>query len=82
MAEQSKVSTGRVILAFILDFVLAFVVLGYGIAMLTGGTTEGGFELNGGPALIFFALLIAYFVGMGRYGGGTIFQRLLGTKRK
>ena len=77
---ERKVGQGRIILAFILDLITSFLVLGYIIAKLTGNTTEGGFQLNGAPALVLFALVIAYFVVLGRYGGGTIWQRILKTK--
>ena len=46
--------------------------------MLTGDTTAGGFELNGGPALLLFVLVIAYFVVMNKWLGGTLFKRLFG----
>jgi len=81
MAEEKKVSSGRIILAFVLDLITSFALLGYIIAKFTGNTTEGGFELNGTPALVLFALVIFYFVLLGRYGGGTIWQRILKTKR-
>jgi uncharacterized RDD family membrane protein YckC len=77
---ERKVGQGRIILAFVLDLITSFLVVGYIIAKITGNTTDGGFQLNGGPALLLFALVIAYFVGMGRYGGGTIWQRILKTK--
>jgi len=82
MSDTSdQVPSWKIILAFVLDLVTAFFVLGYLVALLTGGTTEGGFELNGGPAILLFALVIAYFVGMGKYGGGTLWQRILGARR-
>lgn len=81
MAESKQVASWRIILAFFLDLVTAFFLIGYVIAVLTGGTNAGGFQLNGGPAILFFVLIIAYFIGMGRYGGGTIWQRILKTKR-
>jgi uncharacterized RDD family membrane protein YckC len=70
-------STWRRILAFILDLITAFVVLGYIIAAVTGGTTEGGFQLNGWPALLLFAVVIAYFVVFNRFLGGTIWKYIL-----
>ena len=70
-------STWRRVLAFILDLITAFAVLGYIIAALTGGTTEGGFQLNGWPALLLFALVIAYFVVFNRFLGGTIWKYIL-----
>ncbi len=80
MSSQKSVSHLRIVFAAILDFFTAFFIGGYVVAMLTGNTTEKGFQLNGAPALILFALVIGYFVA-GKYFGGTIWQRILGTKK-
>ncbi len=72
----------RRILAAILDFALAFGGGGYAIASLTGDTTANGFELNGMPALILFAGVIAYFLIFNKFLGGTIFRHLLGATRR
>ncbi len=74
MADE-KPGTWRVVLAAILDFLLVFLVGGYVIGLLTGDTTEGGFDLNGLPALALFALVVLYFWGMNRMGG-TVFMRV------
>ena len=66
----------RVILAAILDFVTAFAVLGYLVAKATGNTTQGGFQLDGAPALVLFALIVAYFF-VGNRLGGTLWRRIL-----
>jgi len=47
-------------------------------AKLTRGTTQGCFELSGMPAII---VIIAYFWLGSRYAGGTLWQRILGTRR-
>lgn len=73
-----KRSGFKVVVAFILDLVGSFSLFGYGIASFTGDTTEGGFQLEGTPALILFGLVIAYMVGMPRLGG-RLFQRLFGV---
>ncbi|QGX97698.1 hypothetical protein EI983_05140 [Roseovarius faecimaris] len=75
MTEPPKPSLWRVIPAFILDLFSSFFVFGYLIALVTGDTTEGGFELNGAPAIVLFALVIAYMVLMPRYGG-RLWQRI------
>jgi hypothetical protein len=80
MSDRPRASIGRRIGAGILDFITVFFGGGYLIAMLTGDTTEGGFALSGFPAIVLFALVTAYFVA-GRYYGGTIWQRILGTRR-
>lgn len=74
-------STCRIILAFILDFFTAFFVFGYLVASLTGGVTEDGFKLQGMPAFISFALMVAYFVVFNRFLGGTIWKRILKANR-
>ena len=85
MADAQQKPTGpatwRIVLAATLDFLTAFFVLGYLVATLFGGRTEGGFQLNGIPALIFFALIVAYFVLFNKFLGGTIWKRILGARR-
>lgn len=70
----------RKVVAFILDFVMAFLVFGYLVALATGNTKDGGFDLEGEVAGIAIALIVAYFV-VGAKLGGTIWQRILGTAR-
>lgn len=62
--------------AAILDFFTVFTIGGIVVGKLTGGMTDEGFKLEGVPALILFALIIAYFV-IGRKTGGTLWQRIL-----
>lgn len=71
----------RKIFAAILDFFTVFFAGGLAIGSLTGGTTDQGFSLEGGPALLLFGLIIAYFV-IGAKIGGTIWQRILNVKKK
>lgn len=79
MSDHPRASIFRRIGAGILDFITVFAGGGYFIAMLTGDTTEGGFNLSGTPAILLFALMIGYFV-LGHYAGGTIWQRIMGTR--
>lgn len=76
-AEKTRPAMWRVIVAAILDFFTAFFVFGYLVAVVTGDTTESGFSLNGLPALVSFALIIAYFWIGRKYLGGTLWQRIL-----
>lgn len=69
-------SMGRRVVAGILDFFTAFVVIGVVIAALTGNLTSNGFRLEGVPAVILFVLVILYFV-VGRRLGGPIWRRWL-----
>jgi uncharacterized membrane protein len=77
---SDRVSTWRIVLAAILDFITVFALGGYVIAKLTGNITENGFQLNGWPAVVLFAVIIAYFV-LARRVGGTLWQRILRARR-
>lgn len=79
--EVKPVGMGRKVIAGILDFITSFGGIGYIIAKITGNTNKGGFELNGMPAIILFGLIAAYFILLPKYAGGTIWQRILGTRR-
>jgi uncharacterized RDD family membrane protein YckC len=68
------------VLAAILDFLSAFIGFGFLVAWLTGGLTPEGFNLTGGPALVLFLLIIAYFVVFNRFLGGTIWRWILGAR--
>ena len=78
MTDNSKPAKWRVVVAFILDLIFSFFVIGYVVALIFGGTTETGFSLSGFPAIVAIGLWIAYMVGMPRIGG-RVFQRLLGA---
>ena len=81
--EANTVSTGkpvptwRKVVAAILDFITVFFAGGYAIGYLTGSLTPDGFALEGGPALLLFVLIVAYFVVFSKYLGGTPWQRML-----
>lgn len=70
--------TWKVVIAAILDFITVFFVGGYIIGYLTGGLTEEGFSLSGLPALLLFAVVVAYFWVLTKYLGGTIWRRIFG----
>ena len=78
--KPSLVAHWRIILAAILDFFTAFIVLGFVIATIFGGRTEGGFHLSGLPVLLLFALIVVYFWAGKRYFGGTVWKRILGVR--
>ena len=79
-AAPKPVATWRKVVAAVLDFFFIFFLAGYAIGKATGNTTEEGFNLHGGPALLLFAIVILYFIVGRRYLGGTVFQRLLGAR--
>ena len=74
-------STWRIVLAAILDFFTAFWIFGFIVASISGGRTEDGFSVQGMPALLVFALIVAYFLVFNRFLGGTIWKRILRVKR-
>ena len=74
-------STWRLVLAAILDFFTVFLIGGYVIASIFGGKTDEGFNLSGMPALLLFAVIIAYFWIFNRFLGGTIWRHILRATR-
>jgi len=78
MSEQSyPAPTWKKIVAAILDFFTVFIAGGMVVAQLTGNMTDGGFSLEGLPALVVFAVIIVYFVVCNKFLGGTLWQRVL-----
>jgi uncharacterized RDD family membrane protein YckC len=73
------VGVGMRAVATIVDLVVLFII-GYVIALATGQTTPGGFSLEGMPALLWFALSIAYYVMLEAQLGGTLGKLLLGLR--
>ena len=69
------------VIASILDFIMVFSVGGSAIAALTGMRTPGGFDLQGWPALLLFAIIVAYFYVGRRIAGGTLWDRFFGIAR-
>jgi hypothetical protein len=69
------------VVASILDFIMAFAVGGYLIGAATGGLQPGGFNLEGWPAVLLFALIVAYFYVGRRVAGGTLWDRFFGIVR-
>jgi len=80
MTKESSPSTFRKVVAAILDFFTVFAIGGYAIANATGNVTDGGFSLNGAPALLLFGLIAAYFYVGYKYAGGTLWQRILSAR--
>jgi uncharacterized RDD family membrane protein YckC len=80
MAENSsheQRGVGIRFVAQVVDLVLLFAV-GYVIAAATGSTTGSGFELEGGPAFLWFGISAAYFVALEGAYGQTVGKRLTG----
>ena len=77
MEDNKQTAHWRIILAAILDFSTAFMVIGLIISRVSGGGTESGFELSGFPVIILFALIFVYFWAGKKYFGRTIWKRVL-----
>ena len=71
----------RRVIAAILDFITVFFVGGFAIAYATGNMTAGGFKLEGSTAIVLFVLIAVYFFVFTRFLGGTLWQRILRTRR-
>jgi hypothetical protein len=73
----------RAVVSFLLDFICAVLVFGFGLAFILGKAAVQGatvrFHFQGWPALLFMLLVIAYFVVFNRFLGGTIWRRALGV---
>jgi DMSO reductase anchor subunit len=78
--NAAPVPTWKKVLAAVLDFLTVFFAGGFLIGTLTQSTTSDGFQLEGLPALVLFALIAVYFVVGSKYLGGTIWQRILRTR--
>ena len=79
--NAERASMWKRVIASILDFFTILIAGGYAIARMTGGLTDNGFNLTGGPAFALFALIIAYFVVGRRFAGGTLWDRIFRIQR-
>jgi uncharacterized RDD family membrane protein YckC len=76
---MEAVGVGRRAVAILIDSILLFIV-GYIIAMLTGRTTEQGFNLTGGPAFLLLFIGLAYYIVMEALFGATLGKKAMGLK--
>ena len=82
MEQNIRAAVWKRGVATFLDLFTAFLSIGWVIGKMTGNITpEGGFQLSGGPALLLFALVGAYFFIGRRFAGGTLWDRVFGIKR-
>jgi hypothetical protein len=80
MDTPDSMPTWLKVIAAILDFLTIFMAAGYVISRLTGQSTDGGFKLKGTPALVLFAVVIAYFWLLPKIAGSTFWQWVLGPR--
>ena len=76
---MEAVGVGRRAVAVIIDGILLMIV-GWALGAVTGNSTATGFNLGGGPALIFFLIAFAYFVVMEKTQGATLGKKLMGLR--
>jgi uncharacterized RDD family membrane protein YckC len=77
--ETNAVGVGLRFVAVLIDSIIFF-ILGYLIAALTGGTTAGGFTLEGAPFFIFTLICFLYYILMEAFMGGTPGKLVIGLR--
>ena len=76
---MGAVGVGRRAVAVLIDSILLFIV-GYLIAFAAGGTTQDGFNVQGGPAFLWLAIGLAYYIIMEALSGATLGKKAMGLK--
>ena len=79
VSGKNYVGLGLRFVALIVDGII-FGILGYLLAAVTGGTSATGFQLEGGPAFLYFLLILLYYVLMEAFMGGTVGKLALGMR--
>ena len=65
--------------AIILDVLVLFAIL-WIVALATGNTNDGGFQMDGAPVFVGFGLFALYFLGLEATSGATLGKMLVGIK--
>ena len=68
---MEPVGVFRRAVAVIIDGILLMIV-GYALATVMGGATASGFDLQGGPAFLFFGIALGYYIVMEATTGQTL----------
>jgi len=79
ISEDKSVGVGLRFVAVLIDSIVFF-ILGYLIAALTGGTTAGGFVLEGAPFFFFTLICFLYYILLEAFMGGTLGKLLIGIR--
>lgn len=79
MAQLQHRGNGIRAAAVIIDLVV-WAIVGYVIALATGSTTGGGFELEGGPAFLWYLSFFVYYVVLEAQFGQTLGKKVVGIK--
>lgn len=75
----NNVGVGLRFVAVLIDGVVLFIV-GYLIAAVTGGTTAGGFNLEGAPFFLFTLISFLYYILLEAFLGGTLGKMVIGIR--
>lgn len=76
---MQRVGVGLRAVAAIIDMIILFAAV-WVIAVLTGGTTDEGFRLEGGPFFLWVVLSLSYYIVLETVNGATPGKRLIGLK--
>ncbi len=76
---MEPVGVGRRAVAVLIDSILLFIVA-FAIAVVTGNTSDGGFEIQGAPFFVWLVVGLGYFIGMEGATGATLGKRLMNLK--
>jgi uncharacterized RDD family membrane protein YckC len=76
---MEAVGVGRRAVAIIIDTIV-LMIIGWGIAATTGQTSMEGFNLTGGPGLLWFLVVIGYYVVMEKLRGATLGKMAMSLK--
>lgn len=79
LGYERNVGVGLRFVAVIIDSIILGII-GYLIAAVTGGTTAGGFDLQGAPAFVLFIIGFLYYWLLETYLGGTLGKLVLGMR--
>jgi uncharacterized RDD family membrane protein YckC len=79
VSGKNYVGLGLRFVALIIDGIILG-ILGYLIGAVTGGTSGAGFELEGGPAFLYYLLSFLYYILMESFMGGTVGKLALGMR--
>ena len=79
VSGKNYVGLGLRFVALIIDGIILG-ILGYLIGAVTGGTSGAGFQLEGGPAFLYYLLSFLYYILMEAFMGGTVGKLALGMR--
>jgi uncharacterized RDD family membrane protein YckC len=79
VAGNNYVGIGLRLVAVLVDGVILF-IFGYLLAAVTGGTTAGGFYLEGAPFFIFTLISFLYYILLEAFLGGTLGKLVVGIR--